>query len=135
MKRRDAIGCALILLFTTATAPSAEKGALTIDEQVLAQLDALRKEQKFVDRFGIIRPEERSRLEPLINDLVDRLRTGIKAHPEESWVIAQMEPTVEAFHLEDTELREPCVGYLMRIFRIVGMKGANGAFKKYYLDF
>jgi len=46
-----------------------------------------------------------------------------------------MEPTVEAFHLEDTELREPCVEYLMRIVRIVGMKGANGAFKKYYLDF
>jgi hypothetical protein len=135
MKRRDAIASILMLLPAVASAQSANKGALTIDAQVLAQLDALRKEQKFADEFGIIKAEERRRLEPLINDLVDRLRAGIKAHPEETWVIAQMEPTVEAFYLEDTELREPCVKYLMRIFVIMGMKSANGAFKKYYLDF
>jgi hypothetical protein len=134
MKRRQAVIATLVLLLAS-TAQSAPKGALVLDEQVLSQLDALRKEQKFVDQFGIIKPDERRRLEPLINDLVDRLRTGIKAHPEESWVIAQMEPTVKVFYLEDTELREPCVMYLMQIFEIIGMKGANGAFKKYYLDF
>jgi hypothetical protein len=134
MKRRQAVIATLVLLLAS-TAQSAPKGALVLDEQVLSQLDALRKEQKFVDQFGIIKPDERRRLEPLINDLVDRLRTGIKAHPEESWVIAQMEPTVKVFYLEDTELREPCVMYLVQIFEIIGMKGANGAFKKYYLDF
>jgi len=134
MDRRAAIAFTLGALASAATAQAVEGGGLVIDGNVLAELDALRKEAKFVDPLGIIKPGERARLEPLINDLLDRLRTGIQVHPEQSWVISQMQPTVAAFYLEDTELREPSVEYLMRIFRILGMKGANGAFKQYYLD-
>jgi len=134
MKRRTVIASGLVALLGAAVSAAESKGHLAVDDRALSQLDKLRGEPKFVDQFGITKKEERARLEPLINNLVDRLRAGIKMHPEESWVISQMEPTVAAFYLEDTELREPCVSYLLRIFKIVGMKGANGAFSKYYLD-
>jgi hypothetical protein len=132
--RRTAI-VALALTLSISVLRQAQGATLVINEHVIEQLKTLRKEQKFIDKFGIIKPGERAILEPLMNNLIDRLIAGVSAHPEESWVIEQMNPTVEAFYLEDTELREPCVDYLLRILRILGIRGANGAFKKYFLDF
>ncbi len=132
--RRDLIITFACALLNVPKSMSSNVGALVIDDRTVGQLIALRKEPKFIDQFGVIKPEERRRMEPLINGLLDRLSAGIKEHPQESWVIDQMRPTVEAFYLEDTEIREPCVEYLIHTLRILGMKDANGAFRKYYLD-
>ena len=44
-----------------------------------------------------------------------------------------MEPTVKAFHLEDTEARERCITYLEQIFRILGIPNDRGSFRKYMI--
>jgi len=107
--------------------------SLKVDDSTISQLQQLRKEAKFLDLPGKPAEEERRRLEPLINSLLDRLIAGARSHPTRSWVIGQMDPTVEAFHLEDTEARERCVEYLDRTFRILGIPDDDGAFRKYMI--
>jgi hypothetical protein len=107
--------------------------SLKVDDSTISQLQQLRKESKFLDLPGRPAEEERGRLEPLINSLLDRLITGVRSHPSRSWVIEQMDPTVEAFHLEDTEARERCIDYLDRTFRILGIPDDGGAFRKYMI--
>ncbi|MDT9000532.1 DUF4844 domain-containing protein, partial [Paucibacter sp. APW11] len=104
---------------------------LHIDESSIAMLRDLRLEPKFTDLPGAPAAGERRRLEPLINDLLDRLIAGIQAHPTDTWVLAQMEPTVGAFYLEDTEARERCIAYIEAVFKILGIPDDRGAFRKY----
>jgi len=106
---------------------------LKVDESTISQLHQLRKEAKFLDLPGEPAPGERRRLEPLMNNLLDRLIAGVRSHPSKSWVIEQMDPTVEAFHLEDTEARERCLDYIERMFRILGIPNDGGAFRKYMI--
>ncbi len=107
---------------------------LHIDASTVAALEALRKEPKFLKLPGAPAAEERRRLEPLINSLIDRLVAGIQANPSDTWVFEQMTPTVEAFYLEDTEARDPCVDYLARIFKILGIKSDRGAFSRFMIS-
>lgn len=112
---------------------SATPALLALDSERLGRLRALRAEPKFIDAPGALGAEELRRLEPLINELLDRLIAGLGDHPNEAWVLAQMEPTVEAFHLEDTEARERCLHYIDAMFRILGMPDDRGAFRKYMI--
>ena len=50
-----------------------------------------------------------------------------------SWVLEQMDPTVEAFHLEDTEARERCLAYIEWIFKLLGIPNDRGVFRKYMI--
>ncbi|MCV2362482.1 DUF4844 domain-containing protein [Paucibacter sp. DJ1R-11] len=106
---------------------------LQVDEGRLGQLKALRAKPKFLDLPGAPAAEERRRLEPLINELLDRLIAGLQANPSDAWVIKQMEPTVEAFHLEDTEARERCLGYIEAVFKIFAIPDDRGAFRKFLI--
>lgn len=106
---------------------------LRIDARTMADLKALRAEPKFLDLPGAPAVEERRRLESLINQLIDRLIAGVQANPTDAWVLAQMNPTVKAFHLEDTEARERCLNYIETIFRILGIPNDRGAFRKYMI--
>ncbi|MBN8487947.1 MAG: DUF4844 domain-containing protein [Burkholderiales bacterium] len=99
---------------------------LHISDASVASLKALRAEPKFLDLPGAPAAEERRRLEPLFNSLLDRLVAGVQAHPNEAWVLEQMDPTVAAFHLEDTEARERCLVYIDRMFKILGMPNDRG---------
>lgn len=107
---------------------------LKITPATIDQLRILRLERKFMDLPGAPAAQERRRLEPLINGLIDRLLAGVAANPTDLWVIQQVEPTVEAFHLEDTEARERCLNYVERIFKILGVPNDRGAFRKYMID-
>ena len=107
---------------------------LQVGDATFSELRKLRAEAKFSDLPGAPAELERRRLEPLINDLLDRLIAGLKEHATRAWVIDQMDPTVAKFYLEDTEARERCVVYLDRIFVILRMSGPEGAFRKYMLD-
>jgi hypothetical protein len=106
---------------------------LKITGESVSNLQDLRAEPKFLDLPGLPAAEERRRLEPLINSLLDRLISGVQENPTDSWVLAQMEPTVDAFHLEDTEARERCLAYLDKMFKILGMQDDRGAFRKYMI--
>lgn len=99
----------------------------------MSRLSQLRAEQKFIDQHGIIRPEERARLEPLINALLDRLILGLPTNPKKSWAMAEMKKTVSQFYLEDTELREPSIGYIQKIISILGIKSTDRAFYRYMI--
>src|SRR5262245_50226735 len=96
---------------------------LHVGDATFNELRKLRAEAKFVDLPGAPADAEKSRLEPLINDLLDRLIAGLSEHATRAWVIGQMNPTVAKFYLEDTEARERCVVYLDRIFSILRMSG------------
>ena len=105
-----------------------------ITDNVLNELKALRREPKFGEKYPIMTAEESAAMTPIIDRLLDHLLAGAKDNPTEQWVIKQIDPAVAEFYLEDTEVREPCVDYIERIFKIFGMKGSNGAFEKYMLD-
>jgi hypothetical protein len=106
---------------------------LEVNESALQKLRALRAEAKFTDLPGLPAAEERRRMEPLMNALLERIIQGISSNPRKSWLIKEMEPTVQEFYLEDTEVRERCVDYLERILGVFGIKSTNGAFEKYFL--
>jgi hypothetical protein len=128
---------ALALLAAAAVTARVVTGApvnLHIDAHSIAALKAFRKEPKFLDLPGAPAAQERQRLEPLINALVDRLVAGIQANPTDTWVLEQMTPTVEAFYLEDTEARERCVDYLAQIFKILGIQSDRGAFMRFLIS-
>jgi Domain of unknown function (DUF4844) len=106
---------------------------LQVNEESIAKLKALRAEPKFLDLPGVPAAEERRRLEPLINSLLDRLIAGVQENPTDAWVLGQMDATVEAFHLEDTEARERCLAYIGKVFKILGLPDDRGAFRKYMI--
>ncbi len=95
--RRDLILTLAGALMIVPESIGSDVGALMIDDRKIGQLIALRKEPKFIDQFGVIKSDERRRMEPLINDLLDRIIAGIRVHLRGDWVIDQMRPTVEAF--------------------------------------
>ena len=94
--------------------------SLLVDEESIKSLKALRAEPKFLDLPGAPAAEERRRLEPLMNAMLDRVIAGVETNSSDLWVIEQMDSTVEAFHLEDTEARERCIAYIERVFKILG---------------
>jgi Domain of unknown function (DUF4844) len=112
---------------------SGDSVPLQTSDASVAELKAIRAEPKFLDLPGTPAVEERRRLEPLINSLLDRLISGVKAHPTDTWVLEEMDPTVEAFYLEDTEARERCLGYIGRILKILGIPNDRGAFRKHMI--
>jgi hypothetical protein len=106
---------------------------LSVTDERVEQLRRLRAEPKFVDLPGTPAVQERKRFEPLLDSLLDRLISGIEQHPSRDWVLEQMEPFVDEFHLEDTELRESCLAYIGHIFEILGIPDDGGAFRKYLI--
>jgi hypothetical protein len=106
---------------------------LAIDDRTLAALRAFRAEPKFLDLPGVPAARERARLEPLFDDLADRLIAGIRQNPTDAWVFDEMTPTVDAFHLEDTEARERCVDYIARLFKILGIQSDRRVFARFLI--
>lgn len=106
---------------------------LAIDDRTLAALRAFRDEPKFLDLPGRPAAMERARLEPLFDDLADRLIAGIRQNPTDTWVLDEMTPTVDAFHLEDTEARECCVDYIARLFKILGIQSDRHVFARFLI--
>jgi len=106
---------------------------LSLTDGKIEQLRSLRGEPKFVDLPGTPAEQERKRFEPLLNSVLDRLIDGIEQHPSRDWVLEQLDPFIDRFHLEDTELRESCLAYIGRIFDILGIPNDGGTFRKYMI--
>jgi hypothetical protein len=75
---------------------------LFITANTIQQLQVLRQQAKFTDLPGEDTKAERDRNEGNLNELLDRIITGLPTHPSKRWVILQMTPTVDKMHLEDT---------------------------------
>jgi len=133
MRRRFFIFSIAAVAVTTAVLGRTSDMPLSITSGRLEQLRKLRDEPKFVDLPGTPAEQERKRFEPLLDSLLDRLIDGVEQHPSRDWVLDQMEPFVDEFHLEDTELRESCLAYIGRIFDILGVSDDGGAFRKYMI--
>jgi Domain of unknown function (DUF4844) len=106
---------------------------LVISSQVINELKTLRAEPKFLDLPGASAEQERRRFEPLFNELLDQLNKELPQNPKKSLVIKSMDPLVEKFHLEDTEVRERCVIYIERILKVLDISNVNRAFWKYFI--
>ena len=133
MRRRFFIFSIAAVAVTPAVLGRKSDMSLSITSERLEQLRKLRDEPKFVDLPGTPAEQERKHFEPLLDSLLDRLIDGVEQHPSRDWVLDQMDPFVEEFHLEDTELRESCLAYIGRIFDILGVPDDGGAFRKYMI--
>ena len=101
---------------------------LPITANTVQQLRSLRQQPKFTDLPGEDTKAERDRNESNLNELLDRIISGVSAHPSKRWIILQMAPTVDKMYLEDTEARERFIDYLVQINNAVGIASTNGAF-------
>lgn len=106
---------------------------LVISSNVINELKTLRSEPKFLDLPGSPAEQERRRFEPLLNELLDQLIQDLPKHPKKSFVIKSLDPFVEKFHLEDTELRERCIIYVERILKALDINDVNRAYWKYFI--
>jgi len=105
---------------------------LVVSPALLATLAAMRRE----DKLQALPAEARERLVPQIDSLLERLMAGLADNPTHAWVLAQTLPTVAAFHLDDDTVKAACVARLRRIFSVLDMPGAGGAFReKFGVDF
>lgn len=118
------------IVFAINAATESEQN-LTISEQTIDQLRALRNQDKFNDLPGYDTKEEKNRLQNHLNLMIDRLISGVKEHPLKSWVVSEMEPTIKEVYLEDTEARQRFIDYTNQIFEILGVAVNGNEFAKY----
>lgn len=133
MRRRFFIFSITAIAVTTVVLGRTSDMRLPVTSERLEQLRKLRGEPKFVDLPGTPAEQERKRFEPLLDSLLDRLIDGVEQHPNRDWVLEQMDPFVDEFHLEDSEVRESCLAYIGRIFDILGIPDDGGLFRKYMI--
>jgi hypothetical protein len=133
MRRRFLIFSLTAIAVLTAVLGRKPDMNLSVTIAKVEQMRKLRGEPKFIDLPGTPAEQERMRFEPLLNSLLDRLIDGVEQYPSRDWVLAQMDPFVDEFHLEDTEIRESCLAYIGRIFDILGIPDDDGAFRKYMI--
>lgn len=136
--RRFAIALFWLVIFLAASVYYFAKlhdQALNVTAESVSQIRALKQAPKFRDLPGVDTKEEIKRNESNLNELLERLETGVQANPRKRWVIEQMQPTVERMYLEDTEARERFIDYLERVNGLLGIQSTNGAFAGYRIFF
>lgn len=79
---------------------------LSVSEQTVNELIALRESEHFPLLPSIDTAEEKARLSLVLNELLDRLIVGVLVNPSKLWVLRQFQPSLEAVQAEDTEGRE-----------------------------
>ena len=107
---------------------------MKVSQAEIDALVAIRKEAKLTNLPGAPAEQERRTFEPKLNDMLDRLLSGLSQNPNKRWVLEQVEPLIAEIYLEDTELREACVEYVVRVFKILSISSTGGAYAKYMLD-
>ena len=103
-----------------------------MNAEILARLEALRSQPKFVDEPGTIyngmRPEDTRRLaETQLNDLIDRLMLAPGDTPERKFVMKLFSQILRHFpRYYETEDRERMARYIVQLAEILGIKGYHG---------
>jgi hypothetical protein len=104
---------------------------LAIDLTVMEKLRQFRWQSKLMNLPGTVATEERERLEPVLNQLVDRLLDGVERHPSKLWVLTQFQPALELVAEEDTEAREHFGIEIETIMDILGIESSDGLLSCY----
>ena len=107
-----------------------------MNQDMLAQLNALRERPKFVAEPGTLynglRPEEvRQVAEHKLNDLIERLISGAGDPPAKDFVLAQFAETLDRFPGSDTEDRERMCDYLSEIMDILVIESSDGLLNRW----
>jgi len=94
-------------------------------------LDALRA-FRAAPRLAGLHGDERARLGPVVDDLIDRLIADVAARPTKFWVLKQFQPVLEAVRYDDTEVRDHVGAELEELMDILGIESSDGVLA-YYL--
>lgn len=104
---------------------------LAITSSVMEQLRQFRLQSKMVNLPGTAALEERERLEPVLNILIDRLLDCVGEHPSKLWVLAQFQPVLELVAEEDTEARDHFGIEIETIMEILSIESSDGLLSCY----
>ena len=107
-------------------------------ESVRSELLALREEKKFVaEDFYPGAPTEELRVdaENQINQLIDRLLSGLAPDSRKSFVLSEFKTSLERFEQTDTEERERFCGYLEQIMDATGIESSDGLLNTWLYGF
>jgi hypothetical protein len=109
---------------------------LTVSTAQLSKLTEMRGEPKYMAEPGTIynglRPDSaRQEAETQLNDLIDRLCTGLAAAPTKQFVLSEFARTLDEFEPIDTEDREWLLRYLERIMDILGIESSDGLLNRW----
>jgi hypothetical protein len=103
--------------------------ALFLTLAVNDQLAALRSTPKFQEDGlypGAPTEEIRKSAEFAINNMLDRLRSGLPRSPQKSYVLSEFLEMLKAFEGEDTEEREKACSYCERVMDFLGIESSDG---------
>jgi len=104
---------------------------LEVTHSTLSKLQELRAKPKFADLPGVNTSSERARLEAVLNELLDRVSSGVSTHPRKKWVLDQFRSSLERVMLEDTEARERFGIYLEQVMDILNIQSSDGLLSAY----
>lgn len=104
---------------------------LTITLATLEQLQAFRLAKKLEHLPGIDTTQEKARLSDVLNDLADRLISGVESQPTKLWVMTQFEKSLRLVKREDTEAREHFGMELEDIMDILAIESSDGLLTAY----
>lgn len=99
---------------------------LSIDRNVLVELQELRHAEKLADLPGVDTGDEKARLSTVLDNLLDRLLLGVETHPSKLWVLTEFQAALELVESEDTEGREHFGTELESIMNILGIESSDG---------
>lgn len=104
---------------------------LTIDAEILKQLDVFRRRAKLINLPGVDPSDEQERLSTLLDDLANRLLQGVEANPSKLWALTQFQYSLEHVEREDTEAREHFGIELEQLMDILGIASSDGLLANY----
>jgi Domain of unknown function (DUF4844) len=111
--------------------------ALILTSAVVDQLAALRSAPKFQEE-GLYRPpteEIRKSAELAINNMLDRLRSGLPRSPQKAYVLSEFLEMLKAFEGGDTEEREKACTYCERVMDLLGIESSDGVLNAWLYGF
>ena len=114
------------------------KKLLHVPADVLIRLELLKAVPKFVPDdsgylpyVGYLPAEKRPEAEAELNNLIDRIASGIEASPNKVFALKEFRKTFDYFETSDTEDRERFCSYLENIMDAIGMESSDGAINEW----
>ena len=105
---------------------------LNIDQKVIDNLTAFRKQPKLVNLPGVDTKLERERISNILNELIDSILLGVRSSPTKLWVLSIFQNYLVKIEQEDTEAREHFGVEVEEIMDILGIESSDGLLS-YYL--
>ena len=119
-----------------------DKRLLELPADVQIRLELLKAIPKFVpddSRYlpyaGYLPAEKRSEAESKLNNLIDRIASGIEATPHKGFVLTEFRKTFDYFETSDTEDRERFCSYLENIMDAINMDSSEGVINEWMYGF